>query len=124
MRYVIISLGLALLLALALVACSANKKEAPPISSDQQHIKNVVEARKQVLQKIYLKHYNYKPQSGTLKIKIFITDQGLVQNAELTIDKGGFTPEFMAEIKSNVLTWKFVIDEPTIYTFKTLFSKK
>jgi len=124
MRYVIISLGLALLLALALFACSANKKEEPPISSDQQHIKNVVEARKAVLQKIYLKHYNYKPQSGTLKIKIFITDQGLVQNTDLTIDKGGFTPEFMADIKSNVLTWKFVIDEPTIYTFKTTFSKK
>ena len=123
MRCIILPMAIVVLLTALLTGCSGNKPETK-LDSDQQHIKNVAETRSAVLQKIYLKHYNYKPQSGTLKIKIFINRDGMVQNADLEVDKGSFTPEFMADIKSNLLTWKFVINEPTVYTFKTTFSKK
>jgi len=122
MRILVISLLCTLILLGTLAACSANKEEE--LSSDQQHIKNVVNLRTPQLTKIYDKHYTYKPQSGALKIKLFITDLGTVQNADLVVDWGSFTPEFLSEVKSKLLTWEFIIKSPTVYSYKVAFDKK
>lgn len=102
-------------------ACSANKLEET--SSDLQHIKNVVNLRSTQLAQIYQKHNNIKPQSGSLKIKLFITDQGTVQNTDLVVDSGSFTPEFVTDIRNKLLSWEFIINEPHVYSYKQVFGK-
>lgn len=122
MRSSIIGIICILIILSTLVACSANKEEK--LTSDQQHIKNVVNLRSAQLKQIYDKHYIYKPQSGALKIKLFITAEGTVQNADLVVDWGSFTPEFLTELKNKILTWEFIINKPTVYSYKVAFNKK
>lgn len=121
MRNYVFGLMMIAVLTIMLGACTANQQEST--GSEEQQIKNVVRQETAGLQQIYEKHYVYKPQSGSLKIKFFITDSGKVQNAELTVDWGSFTPEFVAEIRSKILTWEFNIHNPHIYSFKITFEK-
>ncbi|MBP7309711.1 MAG: hypothetical protein KA984_00300 [Candidatus Cloacimonetes bacterium] len=121
MRSLLIGIICILIMLSTFMACSGNKEEK--LTSDQQHIKNVVNLRSAQLKQIYDKHYTYKPQSGAVKIKLFITDAGTVQNADLVVDWGSFTPEFLSEVKNKLLTWEFIIKTPTVYSYKAAFGK-
>jgi predicted small lipoprotein YifL len=122
---------------LTLSACTANKPveqpdQAPaapaqtPVqteSNDVIHVRNVVNTRQVQLQNLYRRQAAVTPMQGTLQIKLFITDQGVVQNSDIIVDSGMLNTEFVTAVKQEVATWRFLIREPLIYTFKVQFKK-
>jgi len=118
-------------------ACAANKPAdqpksavapAPQTSSqtesnDVVHVRNVVNTRQVQLQNLYRRQSAISSMQGTLQIKLYITDQGVVQNNEVLVDSGMLNDEFVAAVKQEITTWRFLIREPLIYTFKVQFKK-
>lgn len=107
------------------------KKEAASVpitpaekqGNDLAHVKNVVNARQGALQNIYRKQSAIKAMQGSLAVKLFITEMGVVQNAELSIDEGMLSPEFVEAVRQEILSWRFMIRDKIIYSFKVQFNK-
>lgn len=106
----------------------ANAPAAPAATeaktySDIDHVKNVVNARQPQLQTIYRKQSYVKPMQGELAIKLYITEDGRVQNAEIDLEMGNLTPEFLQSVREELLTWRFMIKDKIIYSFRIQFRK-
>lgn len=92
-------------------------------ANDLSHVKNVVNTRQGALQGLYRKQIAIKAMQGSLNIKLYITEEGMVQNADISIDEGMLSPEFIASVRQEVMTWRFIIREKMIYSFKVQFRK-
>lgn len=128
---------LTLIVALVLSACAtpaaprpggttASKTQQAASSkedSNLEHVRNVVNLRQNQLQTLYRKHTAIKAMQGELVVKLYITEEGIIQNADLTLDSGNLSDEFLAQAKQEILSWRFLIREKLIYTFKIQFRK-
>jgi hypothetical protein len=122
---------------IAVTACAGGKATEQPTnvgsqpvqqqvqteSNDVVHVRNVVNTRQVQLQNIYRRQVALTPMQGTLQIKLFITDQGVVQNSDILVDAGMLSDEFVSSVRQEVSAWRFLIRQPIIYTFKVQFKK-
>ncbi|MDD4309184.1 MAG: AgmX/PglI C-terminal domain-containing protein [Candidatus Cloacimonetes bacterium] len=95
----------------------------PLPTSDIDHVRNVVNARQTQLQNLYKKQSSIKPMQGSLQIKLYIDENGTVQNADIDVDSGALSPEFISSVRNDLSTWRFMIRESLIYTFKINFRR-
>jgi outer membrane biosynthesis protein TonB len=91
--------------------------------SNVEHVRNVVNLRQNQLQTLYRKHTAIKAMQGELVVKLYITEEGIVQNADITLDSGNLSDEFIAQARQEILGWRFLLREKLIYTFKIQFRK-
>lgn len=100
------------------VSTPATKQE-----KDLEHVKNVVASRSNQLQNLYKKQSSFQAMQGGLNIKLYITEEGSVQNADIVVDTGNLSQEFIESIRRDILGWRFIIREKMIYSFKIQFRK-
>jgi len=103
-----------------------NTATTPPATKqekDLEHVKNVVASRSNQLQLIYKKQSSVQAMQGGLNIKLYITEEGSVQNADIVADTGNLSAEFIDSIRKDILSWRFIIREKMIYSFKIQFRK-
>lgn len=93
-------------------------------ATDAEHIKNVVTTRQGALQSIYRKQSDLNPMEGSLLFTLHISEMGLVQEADITKEDGTLSQEFINAMRAEVLTWRFLVREEMIYSFKTEFHKQ
>ncbi len=105
------------------VASQPVQQQVQTESNDVVHVRNVVNTRQVQLQNIYRRQVAITPMQGTLQIKLFITDQGVVQNSDILVDAGMLSDEFVSSVRQEVSAWRFLIRQPIIYTFKVQFKK-
>jgi len=87
------------------------------------HVRNVVNLRQPQLQNLYKKQTQVNAMQGALNIKLFITEDGTVQNVDITPDAGNLSSEFIAQVRKEVMAWKFILHDKMIYSFKVQFRK-
>ncbi len=104
-------------------APKATQAEQSKEDSNVEHVRNVVNLRQNQLQTLYRKHTAIKAMQGELVVKLYITEQGIIQNADIIMDSGNLSDEFLAQAKQEILGWRFLIREKLIYTFKIQFRK-
>jgi len=105
------------------VASQPVQQQVQTESNDVVHVRNVVNTRQVQLQNIYRRQVAITPMQGTLQIKLFITDQGVVQSSDILVDAGMLSDEFVSSVRQEVSAWRFLIRQPIIYTFKVQFKK-
>lgn len=105
------------------VASQPVQQQVQTESNDVVHVRNVVNTRQVQLHNIYRRQVAITPMQGTLQIKLFITDQGVVQNSDILVDAGMLSDEFVSSVRQEVSAWRFLIRQPIIYTFKVQFKK-
>ncbi len=100
------------------VTAPATKQE-----KDLEHVKNVVASRSNQLQNLYKKQSSLQAMQGELNIKLYITEEGSVQNADIVVDTGNLSQEFIESIRRDILSWRFIIRDKMIYSFRIQFKK-
>ncbi len=91
--------------------------------SNVEHVRNVVNLRQVQLQNLYKKQTNVQAMQGELNIKLYITEEGIIQQAEINQDTGNLSQDFIDKVKQEVLTWRFIVRKKVIYSFKVQFRK-
>lgn len=98
-------------------------KEPSVQDTNAEHVRNVVNLRQAQLQNLYKKQSSIQAMQGELNIKLFITEEGVVQQAEIIPDSGNLSQEFIATVRKEIMTWRFILRDKIIYSFKIQFRK-
>lgn len=91
--------------------------------NDLAHVKNVVNTYSVKLQNIYKRQSSIQAMYGSLNVKLFINDLGEVQNADIVVDTGNLSDEFLETVRKEALSWRFLIRDKMIYSFELQFKK-
>ncbi len=98
-------------------------KDQPVEDSNVEHVRNVVNLRQVQLQNLYKRQSSVQAMQGELSIKLFITEEGVVQQSEISPNSGNLSSEFIAQVKNEIMTWRFILRDKVIYSFKIQFRK-
>lgn len=86
--------------------------------TDLEHVKNVINMRQVRLRNIYKEEVLSKPSQGTLLVRLSIDDKGMIQNPDVSVDSGSFSPEFIDSVRQEITSWRFLVRSPLTYAFK------
>ncbi len=90
---------------------------------DEQVVQSLVNARQGQLTKIYQQESSIIKQNGSLKVTLYILENGSVVQADIAVVSGDLKPGLLNKIREQVMTWNFSVQNKVIYTFTVRFDK-
>lgn len=90
---------------------------------DVERVAKVVNSHQDKLQAIFGKHSYQNAMQGDLEFTLYITAEGKVQEVEIKALSGKFYSNFIAELKQEILSWKFRVEDKIIYSFVISFRR-
>ncbi len=90
---------------------------------DEQHVQSIVNARHAELTKIYQQESSIIKQNGSLKITLYILENGTVVQADMKVVSGDLKQALIDRIREQVKRWTFTVRDKVIYSFTVRFER-
>jgi hypothetical protein len=90
---------------------------------DVEKISSSVNARKGQITQLYRQSAAVQASSGSITIKLYISDNGQVDAADVIPNSETFTTKFLQDVKNLVENWSFNVSKKTIYQFTLRLSQ-
>lgn len=106
-----------------LQSTSSNQTSLNRGSSDEQIVQSLVNARQNQLIKIYQQESTIIQQAGSLKITLYVMENGKVAQADLNVVSGNLKQGLLDKIRSQLMVWDFTVKNKVIYVFTVRFER-
>lgn len=90
---------------------------------DEQIVQTSVSARQGQLIKIYQQESSIIMQAGSLKITLYVLENGDVAQVDMKVVSGDLKQGLLSKIRDQIMKWDFSVNSKVIYVFTVRFER-